>query len=511
MKCCKKRKFTFQKINSKPVLLFLTWLFVLGLSNQTVIASNLISHPSQLIFVNFNNIQFMLYPLVGVLMDVYSVRLKMMKFCAFAVFPSLLIDLVSNTLTFIGLPCLELKWIAIVGFTVPFSLFRTNIIPLYMDQLLGSSSYELSAVIYWHTFALVVPVLAVEIIFAIVTEESHLFIMQLTILLVTLYSIPCSYSKVPADMYEDHPQIKNPIKLVCNVLRFAFRNNSKRYRSAFTYWEEKCPSRIDQGKRKYGGPYEECDVEDVKTALRLVPVLICTVGHLSVIRSGSISKEAFTEFFSVALHANVNLLPARITVYGTIIASIVIHQLVLKPMFAELIPTMLTRMGIGLFFVLLSTTTTTLISLLEADGNDALCLSETNTSFLIGNEKYIPLLYFVPLYFNGLSYFLIVTASLEFTVAQSPVHMRSLIVGLWYMFWGIGTMLNVNLHHFLHCKLHYLITIGIMNLVVMVLFLLFAKNYKLRMRNTVYNAHRIAEEKVMRNIENSQTGYDACD
>ena len=39
------------------------------------------------------------------------------------------------------------------------------------------------------------------------------------------------------------------------------------YRSALTYWENKIPSRVDLGKRKYGGPFSEEDVENVKNIL----------------------------------------------------------------------------------------------------------------------------------------------------------------------------------------------------------------------------------------------------
>ena len=46
-----------------------------------------------------------------------------------------------------------------------------------------------------------------------------------------------------------------------------------RYRSAFTYCEDKLPSRIDFGKTKYGGPFTTEQVEDVKTFLRLLVII----------------------------------------------------------------------------------------------------------------------------------------------------------------------------------------------------------------------------------------------
>ena len=35
------------------------------------------------------------------------------------------------------------------------------------------------------------------------------------------------------------------------------------------YWEEDYPSRLDLGKKKYGGPFSEEEVEDVKIVLRI--------------------------------------------------------------------------------------------------------------------------------------------------------------------------------------------------------------------------------------------------
>ena len=49
-------------------------------------------------------------------------------------------------------------------------------------------------------------------------------------------------------------------------------------RSAFTYWENKIPSQVDLGKSKYGGPFSEEDVENVKTFWRIVVVLLSTFG-----------------------------------------------------------------------------------------------------------------------------------------------------------------------------------------------------------------------------------------
>ena len=69
----------------------------------------------------------------------------------------------------------------------------------------------------------------------------------------------------------------NPIKLIFGVLNYARKNKYPRLRSAFTYIDEEQPSRLDFGKHKFGGPFTEEEVEDVKTIFRILPLLVVAV------------------------------------------------------------------------------------------------------------------------------------------------------------------------------------------------------------------------------------------
>ena len=53
-------------------------------------------------------------------------------------------------------------------------------------------------------------------------------------------------------------------------------------RSALTYYKNTYPSRIDFGKLQYGGPFTNEEVEDTKTVLRLLVLLLSLFGfHFS--------------------------------------------------------------------------------------------------------------------------------------------------------------------------------------------------------------------------------------
>ena len=72
-----------------------------------------------------------------------------------------------------------------------------------------------------------------------------------------------------------YQQTTNPLLLVARVLNYARKHKYPTNWSAFTYWQNDYPPRIDNGKCKYGGPFTEEQVENVKTFFRLLPVLFC--------------------------------------------------------------------------------------------------------------------------------------------------------------------------------------------------------------------------------------------
>jgi hypothetical protein len=75
---------------------------------------------------------------------------------------------------------------------------------------------------------------------------------------------------------------QNPFKLAYNVFRYAIKTKHPRQRSAFTYWEDDLPSRIDFGKVKYGGPFTTEQVEDVKTLIKSIGVILVVSFPVSV-------------------------------------------------------------------------------------------------------------------------------------------------------------------------------------------------------------------------------------
>ena len=140
----------------------------------------------------------------------------------------------------------------------------------------------------------------------------------------------------------------NPIKLIYGVLNYARNTKYPWLRIAFTYIDEEQPSRLDLGKHKFGGPFTEEGVEDVKTLFRLMPLLVAIVG----------SAFNFNELYDqYALHAIQTTIPMvgcvenlqSDVIYIATIILIPVYQFIVYPLIKGYVPSMLKTMGAGIF------------------------------------------------------------------------------------------------------------------------------------------------------------------
>ena len=131
--------------------------------------------------------------------------------------------------------------------------------------------------------------------------------------------------------------IVNPVKLIGQVLNYARKNKYPKNRSALTYWEEDYPSRLDLGKEKYGGPFSVEQVEDVKTVLRLIPLLMSVVGLFC-------AKELTENCFSIQNKSPqfISCFALNDSLYFSVAAVLILlYQLLIYPCYYKFIPSML--------------------------------------------------------------------------------------------------------------------------------------------------------------------------
>ena len=334
---------------------------------------------------------------------------------------------------------------AVVGYTA----IRANIVQFNIDQLVGASADQLSAIIYWHSIS--IPV--VFILFELGRCSFHFFLMISFItsgVTVSVVLITHSFFK---HWLETTPFIINPIKLIAKVLNYARKNKYPRNRSALTYWEEDYPSRLDLGKEKYGCPFTEEEVENVKTVLRMIPLMICIVGlgcadevYWSIMKGPNPINTSFKSCF-ISNNTMKFITPAFL---------LLLHQFFIYPFFNKYIPSMLKRTGLGLVFALASTVSDVVIFKYQRN-----TLSYFNNLLLI------------PQIFYGVAFALIFPTSLEFTIAQSPIQMRGMMVGMWLASFGVGYLININTNILLAAMIILSVQVSIISLLGVLLSLLY--------------------------------------
>ena len=161
--------------------------------------------------------------------------------------------------------------IILLVISVGFGGFLVSIVQFGLDQLHDASTTEIKSFIIWYVWTINFAGILMKLIFACITEMHSIFRLlfvcaNLSLAMVLLFT--CNHCLIK------EPIQQNPLKLVYKVIRYAIRNKYPRQRSAFTYCEDELPSRIDFGKSKYGGPFTTEQVEDVKTFLRFIPLVI---------------------------------------------------------------------------------------------------------------------------------------------------------------------------------------------------------------------------------------------
>ena len=514
--CC---HYKIQFLRSKGAILVLLWDIIISLYETflrlLLVNAIQIVHPTNITEVN-NTVLNVIYlvwlccPLAGMIADVWTGRYKVIT-------ASIYISICALITGGIGIAVFQYNeqiatvmfWLSVALQYIGIAGFRSCVVPFNIDQLLGESGDQLSAIIYWHSFAYPIGVILEGSLLCAYAFPSYLALFLTYILIAGGAIVTVSVTNSLCSTWLDiTPNISNPIKLIIRVFNYARKNKYPRNRSALTYWEEDYPSRLDLGKTKYGGPFSEEEVEDVKTVLRLIPLMtICATAYSISWERLAVSEHllASKDVIWQCLQSD-SLLP-----YITITILVPTYQFLIYPFFYKYIPSMLKRIGMGLVFALLTTLSYALIVLVghvKKNSNNCVTLNEDeyNTTYQLPVDYHWVM---IPQILTGITYFFIFITSLEFTVAQSPTRMRGLMVGLWYAALGLGLLVGTNTYRvFLYiesvtfgCGFYYFCAKGGCILLLLIVFLFLSKHYKLRVRENIVPIHQIAEEHIERYID----------
>ena len=423
---------------------------------------------------------FLAFPFFGLLADIKTGRYKSIIIGVYISFIAWIIGglaVIVNSFIMLKPLYLSSLFFYLILQSIGYCTIHSNIVQFNIDQSVGASANQLSSIIYWHF-------VSTPIVFAITKIGSCLFNEFALVSYIVSGVAVCSViitNHLFKHWLDTTPHIINPIKLIAKVLNYAWNNKYPRNRSALTYWEEDYPSRLDLGKEKYGGPFSVEEVEDVKTVLRLIPLLICIIGGRCV------EDYEWNSFNYKDINSPVISCLVVNESFSYLVSSILLlfYHFVIYLCFYNCIPSMLKRLSLGLIFTLAYPVSYLII---------IICQSYLNVN--VNLFKVI-----LPQILLTISYSVIFPISFEFTIAQCPHQMRGLIISLWFAAQGIGFGINSICKHSFKCEAEitcrsnfYYLVKSLIVLVILILFLILAKRYKLRVRDNEVNIHLIAEK-----------------
>ena len=428
---------------------------------------------------------FFLFPIFGLLTDIKTGRYKMIitgVYFSFASWVTCGIAVIINI--YLNIDALYWSILGLAYFlqVIGYSSFRSNVVQFNTDQLIGD---KLSAVIYCHSMTIPI-VLVIVVVVECLVKRFYTFSYVVSGVSVCTVIVSNIFFK---HWLDTTPHIINPVKMIAKVLNYARKNKYPRNRSALTYWEEDYPSRLDLGKEKYGGPFSEEQVENVKTVLRLIPLFVSAVGLMC---AEEVRLFNFHTSYDKSHFLSCYIL-SRALYFGVALLLIILYLLMLYQRLVKYIPSMLKRIGLGLVFA-------SLVPLYYV------ILFSCKKFLHLNTNSYKTII--VPEILYGISFALILPTSLEFTIAQSPHEMRGFMVGMWFAAFAIGLVVNINGKYPFKCESDiicqnpfYYVYKSVIIIIILIVFVILAKRYKLRVRENEVNIHMIAEEHCVKYME----------
>ena len=542
-------------ITSKAALLSLVWSFGVGSMYQLGYQpSNILSAYNRLQFVEeypifgpviyaFTAIILFFYPLSGFLADnrfgryktiIRSLQVLLVSFIFALLFMLIFgIMIASDRMYLIGFyGSVSVAILLLLPVILGFVGFNANIIQFGMDQLFDSPADHQRLFIHWYVWIYYLTLLFTQVLWIMPFQYSYFYIPLLvyTIASLLLLAISLVIALKKKHWFNIDTARVNPYKLVYKVSKFAWHHKVPVHRSAFTYCEDELPNGLDLGKRKYGGPFTTEEVENVKAFYGILKVLFSLgptfflyiasdlalqwyVEHTYYIPQNVVEsyKEYWNNTWHYSNYSYLNFKPYNIEMsmllqdnilsLVLIVIFVPLYLFTLRSSLNRYIPSMIRRIGIGIFFLLASLISTFALDTVAQTyvKNRMNCMFTGYHGAYVYEDNYLLV---IPRSLNALSTMFIYIALYEFICAQSPNSMKGFLIGLSFAIKGLFQMFAILIiipfshvtSSFPSCGMYYYImniSVGILALIV---YICVARRYKYRKRDEICDIYRYAEE-----------------
>ena len=533
---------------------------------------------TKVVVSSIQGLVFISYPLIGLLADIKLTRYRMIRLSCWAIFIGHTVGIIICT---IALATDTLNYhpynykakLLVVSTAVIFVLmivgkgmFESTVIQFGTDQMIEASSAQLSTFIHWYYWSLYIGSVCINVIFIGMAQyfsqckikinsiknlhdnNEYLYVL---ILICSIQCILCSitllllYLKKFKNYLNIEPVGINPVKQIIDVLKYAYHHKYPVRRSALSYYQNTYPSRIDFGKVQYGGPFTNEEVEDTKTVLRLLVLLLSLFGfHLSSdefsVNNHVLYKSCPSSLALLYFIGNPSILTNIITLVG-----IPVFHVLVKSSFGKYVPNMIKRMWFGMLLLFLqelvlliianqisyinceyyldifappkklhqSPTSICYFTIIQyinnTEWNTTDCVSICPSSLYTVDSTLMWLL--VPQIIHGFGYMLVFVSVLELICAQAPFRLKGFMIGIWYAMFSLKNLLiNIIDSAVIYDGLmertwiiYESIKIGIIGL-SLIIFSIICKWYRYRERDEVVNVQGMIEEIVERELLQQQ-------
>ena len=391
-------------------------------------------------------------PIAGLLSDVYFGRYNVIKWSILVVWSCSILFTISsivaeyvisyehNSGNIVDDLLLIIMVIGLVG-------FASNIIQFSMDQLSDSSTEEIVSFIRWMAWTVFSSAVALNYSVFCIQKQYELIGLLVVTTFLTL--------AVCLDLLSNHhlikePATRNPLWLVFSVVKHAIKTKQPRYRSAFAYCEDEPSSRMDFGKHKYGGPFTTEQVEDVKTFLRLILVIVI---------SGALPGPTFFLEYAESKLTDQFLSPKEVVegcytakdlsflYFGFGFISIPLYDFIIRPVFYRYIPDVSSywKVLLGFTLLLLEVLAYTSIDLyanqVESLAHNKTCIFSNETGVFkdVLDYRWFSLLEVIDCFFT----LFVFVGIVEFLCSQVPYSMKGIFIGIFISILSVVSILGV--------------------------------------------------------------------
>ena len=405
--------------------------------------------------------------------------------------------------------------------------FLANVIPFGMDQILEGSSEQVCAFISWFAwFGVGASYTVASVIGPVLYKCCSLQSSEVAIIISYLPVLFLSLGLF-LDFFFRHwlvrePVSVNPLRTIYRVMKYAALHRFPEQRSAMTFWEDELPSRLDNGKTKYGGPFTTEQVEDVKTFWKVLVVILIILAFnlpLTALSDSAAHFEKNFDLFWMESRCAQAGISSTYSIYAFFTYFIPIYELVIYPCVHTSLPGIIKTAGYGAMLTIgaavFSMTTETARQVMSHNSTiQCMFMEGPNPPKTTINH------YLVGVPFNlltGIAILVLYIVNLQFICAQAPYNMKGLLVGLSYMLQTLssaaGTLLFLSWSEgwipviSLTCGTWYYVTVVLVTIGLSVLLSGIIRWYKTREREETINTQRLVEDVYERYYGGeSQTG-----